>query len=51
MKNSYSINGRGAYQTRNTQLANLVESNLELVESLAEKMMNRNLHRSSLTES
>ena len=49
MKDSFSINGRGAYQTRNTQLANLVESNLELVESLAEKMMNRNLHRSSLT--
>lgn len=53
MNHSYSSNvgtmNRGASLTRNTQQDFLAVSHLDLVESLAKKMMNMNQHRSSLT--
>lgn len=50
MNHSYSENGRGANQTRNTQLTNTVESHLKLVRSQARYMLNSNKNRLGLTE-
>jgi RNA polymerase sporulation-specific sigma factor len=50
MNHSYSENGRGANQTRNTQLTNTVESHLELVRSQARYMLKCNKNRLGLTE-
>lgn len=50
MNHSYSENGRGADQTRNTQLANTVESHFGLVRSQARYMLNCNKNRLGLTE-
>ena len=49
MQNSYSIKGRDAYRTRNTQQAHLVESHLELVKTLAKFIMSCNQNCSWLT--
>ena len=55
MNHSYTHNvgttNRGAVLTRKSQQDCLIESHLDLVDTLAEKLMKRNSHRCSLTES
>lgn len=50
MIHSFSKNGRGANQTRNTQMEYLVQSDLELVEMLAKYLITTNAKHDWLTE-
>lgn len=50
MTHSYSENGRGANQTRNTQQDNLIQSHLGLVERLAKYLISTNQKHDWLTE-